>query len=121
MKNLFLFSSLLFLPLLAFGEPPVPEGDPLASLLNLVLNWKAAGPIAIASSLVVVLVQLLKNYAGAFEYKRTAVVALSCIYGVLQALVSGLGLVEAIVLALVTSGGAMALYESIKNPLLKQS
>lgn len=116
MKKIFALA-LLFFPLIVLAEPVIPDGDPLSSLLALIMNWKAAGPIALASSVVVVLVQVLKSSLGSFQYKRLAVVILSCAYGVLQGITSGLSLFQALVLALVTSGGAIALYESIKNPL----
>lgn len=102
---------------LAWGAE-VPEGDAFQSLLALILNWNSLAPLAIGSGLIVILVQAMKQFVGdGFIYKRTLVVFLGVVYSVLLSMQQGLGLVESLVVALITSGGAVAIYEALK-PLL---
>lgn len=95
----------------------VPETDPLAELLKLIANWQALSPLAIASSVIVIVVQSVKKFFPDFQHTRAVVVVGGLVYGLLQALVSGMDFVSAIIFVLVTSGGAVALYELFKKPL----
>jgi type IV secretory pathway VirB2 component (pilin) len=93
----------------------VPDGDPLAMLLALIQNWGAWGPLAIGSAVIAIAVQALKKFAGDFSYKRLVITVLGVVYGVVVALAQGSGVVSALVMALITSGGAVAIYEAFKN------
>lgn len=120
MKNRIAFTVLClagFSALALFGSTDVPDGDPLITLLNLILNFKASGPLVIAASIVTIIVQGVKKFAPTFPYSKGVAVFGGVIYGIFQALQSGLGLVESLVFVLVTSGGAVAIYEYLKNPL----
>ena len=99
-----------------FAEASVPEGDPLASLIALISNFKAMSPIAIGIGVVTIAVQALKAFVGeSFKYKRLSVTVLGVVYGVLVSVSNGMGILEALVLGLLTSGGAVAIYEAIKG------
>ncbi len=116
MKRLIL--SALLLPTLAFSEGIIPpEVDPLATILALFQNWAAMSPLVLGSTLIALTVQLLKMFVGDFEYKRIVIAGLGVVYGVITALLGGYSVFDALVAALITSGGAVAMYEAIK-PLL---
>lgn len=107
---------LLTVGVVAFAETPVPDGDPFTTLVMLIANLKSMGPIAIAMAVITILVQGGKAFLGDdFKYKRVAVTILGVAYGIFVSLNNGLGIVEALVLGLVTSGGAVAIYEAIKG------
>jgi len=97
----------------------VPEGDPLAALLNLVLNFKAMGPVAIGSLATTIIVQSLRKFLPSSIARKGAVVGLGVLYAVLQSIIGGLGILDALVLVLLTSGGAVALYEWVIKPIIK--
>lgn len=114
----FLFLSLIFLaPVAVFGVTEVPDGDPLSALLNLVLNFKTISPLAIASSAIVIFVQLVKKYMPGFKYYDIVVVLGGLIYGTIQSLMSGMDIFSSLVFIFITSGGAMMLYNLFKTPL----
>ena len=110
--------ALLLLPAVAFGVD-VPDVDPLVELLKLIQTWGAAGPLVIGASVITIVVQALKKFAPDFQYKRLLVVFLSCVYSVILSLSGGVDIASSLVMVLVTSGGAMALYEAFKSPLNK--
>lgn len=119
MSKLFLLVFSIFgLSLAAFGQTPggidVPTVDPLFALIELIKNWKAAGPVAVGMTLVTILVQLLK-LVPEFKYNRIAVTVLSVVYASLFHLAAGLSIVNALVMALITGGGAIAIYEAFKG------
>jgi hypothetical protein len=113
---LFLSAMLALFPVIAFADVPIvtPDGDPLQSLLALFMNWKAMGPLAIGSAFIVAAVQALKKLFPEFPYKRGIVTVLGVAYGVLTAVTQGMGLGAALIAALLTSGGAVAIYEALK-------
>lgn len=98
----------------------VPEGDPLATLLHLFMNIKAMAPLSIAMGLIVGVVQSLKKFLPSSAAKKGAVVFLGVVHAVLQAIFGGLSVADAVVLVLLTSGGAVAIYEWVVKPLLKK-
>lgn len=117
-----LFIALLALPVVAFGVSipiVVPDGDALQSLLALVANWKSAQPLAIGSMVVTLIVQLVKQFAPEFKYKRFLVTVLGVLYGFFLGLSQGMGLFEVAISALFISGGAVAIYEALKPTLQK--
>lgn len=111
---------------LLFAEtlPPeltVPEGDPLAALLNLILNFKAMSPLVIGSAVVTILVQSLKKFLPSGNVVRAVVTGLSVIWAVLQSLIGGLSILDASVMVFLTMGGAVAIYEFAIKPFLPAS
>lgn len=116
------FLLLTLMPLTAFADGlVVPDGDALQLLFNLIANWKTTPVLVAGSTLIVVIVGVLKKTVGDFNYKRVLIALLSVVYSVFQSLTAGLGIWEAIVLALVTYGGAFAIYEGLVNPALKKN
>lgn len=123
MKIKHVFWFLFLLPVVAYAvDVPIvtPEVEPFSALMSLIMQWKTIGPLAGGAMGIAIAVQLLKQFVGdAFQYKRLAVTALGVIYGVVLAMSKGMGAVEAIVTALLVSGGAVAIYEAVK-PVLKK-
>lgn len=122
MKKLFL-SLLALLPIIAFAQA-IPEGDPLKSIADLILNWGTMKPLALGSSIIVVLVQLMKSellgkFFDRFEYKRVLITILGQAYGVVLLVLNGSTWINAVVVGLITSGGAVAIWEAL-SPLLKK-
>lgn len=129
--KLITYAVLILLPVLALanavpvpvpapGEIIVPGGDPLQTLLNLILNIKTMSPIAIASAVIVIAVQIADKFFASSNLKKAAVAILSVAYAVVQALISGLGVVEALALVLLTMGGATMIYNFVVKPFLKK-
>lgn len=118
MKRLLILATVSF-GLIALGETPVPEGDPLQSLIGLISQWSTLSPIALGISVIVVLVQAAKAFLGeSFKFKRIIITGLGVAYGVGVSLQNGMPIFDALILGLLTSGGAVAIYEALK-PLLK--
>lgn len=119
-RNYFLLCLLvLSVSVLAADLVPVPEGDPLVLLLDLIKNWKASTPIAIGSMIVVIIVQVLKKFVGESLYTRASVTVLGVAYSILVTMQKGASLLEAAIMALLVSGGAVAIYEAI-SPLINK-
>ncbi len=121
MKRAFLFL-VVACPVVLFAvDVPivVPDADPFQLLLQLVTNFKAMGPLAIGAAIITLLVQVLKKFVGDFPYKRAVVASLGVVYGVVLAMLQGLGVLEALVTALFVSGGAVAIYEGLKPVMAK--
>lgn len=121
--KLLIVTSFVFVSSLVFGEvlPPeltVPEGDPLAGFIQLFLNFKTLSPLAIGSSIVIIIVQALKKFMPTTNLTRGLAVGLSVAYGIFQAMISGLGFMQALVLVMFTLGGATLVYEYVIKPLL---
>lgn len=114
-----LISLFLVFGVIAFGDASivVPEGDPLAALLNLVMNWSSIAPLVKASAIIMVAVQAFKKFVPTFQYLKVVVVIGGVIYGFIQSMMTGMSLANAAVFVLLTSGGAVAIYELLKTPL----
>ena len=95
----------------------VPDGDPLGALLSLVMSWASVAPLVKASTIIMIAVQAFKKFLPDFLYMKVIVVVGGIIYGTVQSMMTGMSLVNAVVFVLLTSGGAVALYELIKTPL----
>lgn len=116
--SVFLAVALVTTRALAEGAslPVLPDVDPVTQILSLIANWKTGGVIGAGMGIVVLLGQLAKQFLPeGFKFKRLLVVVLSCVYGVLASIVQGTPPLAAILVILVTSGGAMALYEALKG------
>jgi hypothetical protein len=96
------------------GGIEVPSVDPLFALIELIKNWRAVGPVAAGMTLVTILVQLAKLFPD-FKYSRLAVTVLSVAYAGFFHVAAGLSVVNALVMALITGGGAIAIYEAFKG------
>lgn len=94
----------------------VPEGDPLQALLGLITSWSAMSPIMIGSAIVTIVVQSVRKFLPSSKARKAVVVLGGVVWAVLQALINGLGLVEALVMVLLTMGGAVAIYEWVIKP-----
>ncbi len=113
--------ALIALPVLAFADGiDVPSGEPLSLLFSLLQNFKVWAPLVTGSTVIVIVMEVLKRFAGDFKYKRVVVASLGSLYAVIQALLSGSDIFSAIGLALFTYGGAFAIYEGILNPTLNR-
>lgn len=98
-----------------FAVPPeIPDVDPIAALVELVKNFKDLGTLPLAMSVIVIAVQVIKKYFINSKYAFLLVTVLSLAYGGAHAMVNGAGLSSALVLVLITQGGAIAIYEAIK-------
>jgi hypothetical protein len=95
----------------------VPEGDPLAAALALWTQWKTATPIAIGSLIITFVVQALKKFLPSSGVTRVVVVLGGVAYTILQKIMTGMGWAEALVLVLLTMGGAVLIYEMVIKPL----
>lgn len=123
----FCLLSMVAMPLLASEGEVVGLDVIVDSILALIKNWKGLGTLGALSSILVLLVQLLKTelLGGWFEGKAPLVKrALIVIFGVINGVIlsvwtGGLSWMEAIMGGLLVSGGAMAIYEVIK-PFIKK-
>ncbi len=96
----------------------VPVVEPLGALLALITSFSAMSPIAIASAVIVILVQLMNKFLTTSVAKKGAVVALGVVYALVQKVMGGMGWLDAAALVMLTSGGAVAIYEFVIKPLL---
>ena len=131
MKRLYAFFSLafLFLSFAAFGqeEASVPLDVAFKSLVDLVTNYKAMSPIALSIAIVLALTSFLKTdlVGGFFKnqsalIKRLIVTVLGQVAGVLTMISTGLVWHQAIIVGLISSGGAVAIYEAYKAAFPKK-
>lgn len=112
----FIFTALILTPILSFADVPVvPDSDPLALVLQLIMQWKTMGPLAGGMLVVMILTQVIKKFAPEFKYKRLLVTALSCVYGVILGVSQGLPVLSVLVAVLVTGGGAVAIYNAFQG------
>lgn len=118
MKKFLIFVPMLLVTALVWAaDLEVPEGDPTQSLLALILSWKSLGGVGIASGLISVVVQSLRKFLPSSGVKKAVVVTLGVVYAVLQMVLGGGGIMDALVTVLLTSGGAVAIYEWAIKPL----
>ena len=110
------------------SEVHVQIKDVFEAISLLIKNSKGLSGIGIASAIVVILIQLLKtemlgnlmNKLPPF-WKRILIVLLGQISGILIGVNSGMGWVNSIIAGLLTSGGAIAIYECLKPLFVKKS
>lgn len=115
-----MFKAILFMcalfSLTLFGQTPdIPDVDPLVALFELIRNWSTLTPIAVGMGLIVIIVQVIKAFAGNFKFARVAVVFLSVVYSALLSYNSGLTWLDSVIAAFVVGGGAVAIYEAWKG------
>jgi len=102
----------------------VPSVDPAQAIVDLVTNWKEMSPLAIGASIILLLIQLLKSslFGGFFkhlEWKRFFITFLGVLYGVVYMVSTGSPWINAIVVGVISTGGAVAIYEALK-PILEK-
>ena len=109
--------AVLLFPLRVLAEiAPVPDSDAVVLVMKLVAEWKVLGPVGIGIVLVMLAVQAIKALVPEdFKYKRLAVLLLAMIYMGLVSVSAGGSVGAAVLGVLITSGGAMALYEALKG------
>jgi len=108
----FMFASAAFAQA---GGVPLPEVDPLSALIELVKNWQAVGLLGGAMTLIVVVVQVLKKSFIDAKYSPLIVTVLSVLYSIGHYVAGGMSAVNAVITAVITGGGAVAIYEAYKN------
>ena len=124
MKRFYSIFSLVFLmfSFAAFGqEASVPLDQAFKELIALVSNYKAMSPIALSISIVLLLVSVLKTdlVGGFFKnqsslVKRLIITVLGQVAGVLTMVSTGIVWHQAVIVGLISSGGAVAIYEAYK-------
>ena len=102
--------------------------DPINKIAELITNWKAMGTLAIVSAIIIIIIQILKTklVGGWFGkrsplMKRAILVILGQISGIVLMVLGGIDWIPAIMTGLVTSGGAMSIYEVIKPFFAKKA
>lgn len=125
MRKLLSVLFLSFLSFCAFAQA-VPDAEVSKELLNLLLNFKTLGPLGIGASVIVILTQLLKGdfFGNIFKglnsnVKRLIITVLGQVYGLIFMVQSGSSWGNAAIIGLLSSGGAVAIWEAIK-PLVEK-
>lgn len=118
MKKSFLLVLILLVPALLFAEITVPDGDPLSAVLSLITQWSVLAPIAKAILVIQILVQGLKKFLPNFQYLELFTLVAGLVYGFLQSISTGMSILNSAIFVLITSGGAILVYDYItKKPL----
>lgn len=105
--------------------PEVPVEPTLSGLVDLVkflvTNWKLLGTWGISSTILVIVIAILKgpwskDWFGSKSSlrKRLIIIVLGQILGIIHAVMGGAIWYMAIITGLIVSGGAIAIYESVK-------
>lgn len=96
----------------------------LDATVTLVKTGKSMGSLALAVAVINLLILMMKtSYAGELftkanpAIKRVILLALGQVAGILMAMAAGTGAMSAVIGGLVSSGGAVAIFEAVK-PLL---
>lgn len=119
----------LFMSFAALGqEVSVPLDQAFNELIKLVMNYKAMSPIALSIAIVMLLTTLLKTdlVGGFFKnqsslVKRLIITVLGQVAGVLTMISTGIPFAQAIIVGLISSGGAVAIYEAYKVAFPKKA
>lgn len=111
------------------AAPVAPTANEIMdAIANLLLNWKVLGPWGICSSIIIIIVMLLKSDWTDFFFKwstkgplvkQAIIVILGQVIGIMAAISQGTKWPTAIVAGLFVSGGAIVIYNAIK-PLFKK-
>jgi hypothetical protein len=111
----------VILPLLALaseiGGFPIPSAEIAPLLIELATNFKTLGVLGVLVLATLLSVQFIKMFVSdAWKYKRLATLCVAILYSITSGLVvPGSSAVSVIVTVFITSGGAMALYETLKG------
>lgn len=97
------------------------------AIIEIVKNWESLGTLGIMIAIINVLIMLLKSKycKGWFDeqsqlVKRALIVILGQVVAILAMVLSGSSWIPAILAGLVSSGGAIAIYEVVKPFFKKQ-
>ena len=133
-NKMFLFMLMILLTTIALAQDgtPVDPALTLSQLFNMVIdlvtNWKILSGWVITSSILVILIGILKsNLTDALFLwhtkgpiiRRAVVVVLGQVLGIILAISTGVTWYSAIIIGLFTSGGAVIIYNVLK-PLWKK-
>jgi hypothetical protein len=96
---------------------PAPDADIGAVLVQIATNYKTMGLLGLLSLLTLLSVQLIKKFVpDTFKWKRLLALGMAILYSIASGLlVPGSSLASVLITVLLTSGGAMALYETLKG------
>ena len=108
------------------AEEIVPLDEAINATVALVKDYKSMGKLGAAIALLNLLIMLLKTQLlGAWfskkgpKTKRLLLVVFGQAMGILLAVEGGMGPLSAVIAGLITSGGAMAIYEAYKAAFKK--
>lgn len=125
----------IMLPMISFAQEAaqlpvaVASSDIGSVLLNLIMNWKTMGPLGIAIVVVNLIVSVMKSDSVGNIFKKLdpllkglLITVLGQIAGILSQVVNGVAegksmgaaIASSILFGLVTSGGAVAIYQAYK-------
>lgn len=120
MKKILLFLSLCFMSLVCFAQE-VPDVDIWTQLAALFQGGNEGGWMALASGVIILLVNILKKGILGFNFdslgavwKRVILVVLGQVYAVIQMVAAGSTWGQAAINGFLVSGGAIAIWEVIK-------
>ncbi len=106
------------------SEAPTTASDIIASLVDLVKNWKGMGVMGIISGIVVLLVEIAKaTFLSSLWAKwgtltqHAVVVSLAWISQILIGVTHGMPWLDSVIAGLVTGGGAIAIYEAVAGAI----
>lgn len=111
-------------PTPTISEAPSTASDIIATLVELVKNWKGLGVMGIISGFVVLLVEFAKaTFLSSLWAKwgtltqHAVVVTLAWISQILIGVTHGMPWLDSIIAGLVTGGGAIAIYEAVAGAI----
>lgn len=111
----------------ALTDEVVPLDTVVDATVAVVKDGKSMGRLALSVALLNLLVMFLKtNLANTWfskkstNYKRAFLLVAGQVLGILLAIQSGLSPLSAVIGGLITSGGAVAIFESVKGLLPKK-
>lgn len=116
-RLILLFAAVAAFPVFASDFFVIPEGDIASILVSLATSYKTLGVLGCLVLATLLSVQLLKRFIPEdFKWKRLIVLCVSIVYSVLAGVVvPGSSVVSVIVSVFITSGGAIALFETLKG------
>lgn len=130
-KMLFALMAFFLLAFMAFAQDlpaQIPDGDPMTTLIFLIQNFKVIGPVASGMLIVTFTVQALKSekFSGIFKKlsgkAQVAIITiLGLIYGAAYTLAYKKQPLDFWIIGLISSGGAVSLFNLIKMLFEKKS
>jgi len=124
---------MLFPVMLLAADVVIPDAPGAEQIIDaivaLISNWKVLGTWGIASSVLVIIVMILKSGFTDFLFKwneqaplvkRVIIVVLGQVIGIITTIATGTVWYSAVITGLFASGGAITIYEALK-PLFAKS
>jgi hypothetical protein len=114
------FVCFVLLPCFVFAEslvvtPEMIESDLAGAIMAIISNWESMGTLVIAVSIVNLGTYLIQKYVTKGAWKRLTVALLGLANSILMMIVQGTEWWKAIIAGLVSSAGAMAVYDAYKG------